>query len=93
MTCERPEGANILSMVGLLLLGGCQKQLSLQAMQPLHQQQDIIAARLATARGEGLCAGAMLLSTCNRFEVVFGSQHRQRWTNSGSMCSPASICH
>jgi len=39
-------------------------------MQPLHQQQERIAQRLAQARADGRCSGAMLLATCNRFEVV-----------------------
>lgn len=39
-------------------------------MQPLHQQQERIAQRLAHARAQGRCSGAMLLATCNRFEVV-----------------------
>jgi len=58
-------------VVGLLLVGTSQQQQSLQAMQPLHQQQERIAARLCEARRAGRCAGAMLLATCNRFEVVF----------------------
>jgi glutamyl-tRNA reductase len=53
-----------------VLFGACQQQVSLSDMQPLHQQQERIAQRLAQARADGRCNGAMLLATCNRFEVV-----------------------
>lgn len=55
--------------MGLILLGACQKHVSLSDMQPLHQSEERIWSQLADARREGRCRGAMVLATCNRFEI------------------------
>ena len=60
----------VLRVVGLILLGACQKHVSLSDMQPLHQSEERITARLAEARREGRLRGAMVLATCNRFEIL-----------------------
>lgn len=57
-------------MAKFVLLGACQQQQSLEAMQPLYAAKETIAARLASARADGSIAGALLLATCNRFEVI-----------------------
>ena len=70
MTQPASAPSIVLAVDGLVLIGACQRQVSLQVMQPLHAQQQRIAARLQRARADGRCAGAMLLATCNRFEVL-----------------------
>lgn len=55
---------------GLVIIGASQREVSLQTMEPLHSRQEQVAAALQRARSEGRCAGAVLLATCNRFEVV-----------------------
>lgn len=57
-------------MAGFLLLGACQRTTSLEVMRPLHDKQNELQSRLAALRADGSCDGAMLLATCNRFEVV-----------------------
>lgn len=39
-------------------------------MQPLHRNQAEVEDRLLRARESGHCRGAMVLATCNRFEVL-----------------------
>jgi glutamyl-tRNA reductase len=70
MTQSRGSRATIRLVVGLVMIGSCQQLVSLQVMQPLHQRQGLIATRLETARRSGRCAGAVMLATCNRFEIV-----------------------
>lgn len=57
-------------MVGLVLIGSSQQRVSLAEMEPLHRSQTEIEDRLLRARESGLCRGAMVLATCNRFEVL-----------------------
>lgn|GEM_PF-5641207 len=39
-------------------------------MQPLHRERETIARTLLGARKAGRCNGAMILATCNRFEII-----------------------
>ena len=70
MTQARRTRQIVIGVVGLILLGACQKHVSLSDMQPLHQSEERITARLAEARREGRLRGAMVLATCNRFEIL-----------------------
>ena len=70
MTQARRTRQIVIGVVGLILLGACQKHMSLSDMQPLHQSEERITARLAEARREGRLRGAMVLATCNRFEIL-----------------------
>ena len=52
------------------MIGACQRQVSLAEMQPLHRAQAEVEERLLRARAAGRLRGAMVLATCNRFEVL-----------------------
>lgn len=57
-------------MVRLLLIGSDHRLAPLSALGSLRAAHDAVLARLVHLRAHGICAGAALVDTCNRFEVV-----------------------
>ncbi|GAB4153877.1 MAG: hypothetical protein Fur0037_22620 [Planctomycetota bacterium] len=57
-------------MARLLLIGSDHHEGPLSALGALRSAHDAVLARLVHLRRNGRCAGAALIDTCNRFEVV-----------------------
>ena len=58
-----------------MLIGSSQQRVSLAEMQPLHRNQAEVEDRLLRGRESGAYRGAMVLATCNRFEVLVDTDH------------------
>ncbi|MEM7199648.1 MAG: hypothetical protein AAF628_05240 [Planctomycetota bacterium] len=52
------------------VIGACLKTATQDELQALAERRDEIQSRLVEQLGAGECAGALILDTCNRFEVV-----------------------